>query len=219
LLDWKKGIVKYLCENEVGFDSTMLGFPSIQGCQAIVYQTSAGIYGFHSFGGSDKNSWQPRAMKLREFIESLGALTPATRLYGCSFVSNNQRGYTGSSTAGWRQELVRYADMLGYHGKISGYDLSKTLTGASDSAYVEYRINAKKCDVYIRKWDQFGSDANIKYPKVGNTTPTEHRRLKSNKTGDTFTAVLADLEKGVVISPTVGVDRNNLIKVSKQSLR
>jgi hypothetical protein len=203
--------LKFLLEHQVGFDTAMLGFPSIQGCHAIVFQTSAGIYGYHSFGGSAADKFQPRAQKFREFIENLGNLTPATRLYGCSFVGNNQRGYAGVPAATWRQELVAYASAFNYTGKISGYDLSKTLAGASDSAYVEYRINGTKCDVHIRKWDQFGGDAHP--PTVANPSPAEHQKL-AIKGGVILIEQVAN-----VIDPANGVDRGHLTKVSKQKLR
>ncbi len=196
----------------MGFDAAMLGFPSIQGCHAIVFQTNAGIYGYHNAGGSAADKFQPRATKFREFIESLGNLTPATRLYGCSFVGNNLRGYAGVPATTWRQELVTYANMLDYHGRISGYDLSKRLIGANDSAYVEYRVNGTKCDVYIRKWDQHGIDAHP--ATVPNPLPAEHQRLSVKGGGAILIEPLAN-----VIDPVDGVDRDNLTKISKQKLR
>jgi hypothetical protein len=143
--------MKYLMEHEVGFDVNVLGFPSIMGCHAIVYQTSMGIFGYHVAGSSRSELWQPSANGFQSFVQSLGGRTPGSRLYGVTFSGNNQRGYEGDKKNSWKAELITFADTLNYKGRISGYDLSKTL-GRDASAYVEYRVNGDKCDVFIRKW-------------------------------------------------------------------
>lgn len=139
-------------EHEVGFDVNELGFPSIMGCHAIVYQTSIGIFGYHVAGSSRSDLWQPSANGFQAFVQSLGGLnTPGSRLYGVTFSGNNQRGYAGDKKKSWKAELFTFAKALNYNGKISGYDLSKKY-GRNDSAYVLYRVNGDKCDVFIRKW-------------------------------------------------------------------
>jgi hypothetical protein len=40
----------YLCEREIGFDAGEIGFPSIDGCRAIVMVTAGGLFGYHLNG-------------------------------------------------------------------------------------------------------------------------------------------------------------------------
>lgn len=194
----------------MGFDPDELGFPSIQGCHAIVYQTMDGLYGFHNAGGSGDQHWAPRAKMFREFINDLNGLrSSGTRLYGCSFIGNNQRGFATTMPAHskWMQELLAFAQELGYHGKISGYDLARTFKGNHVSAYVEYRRDGTKSDVWIRQWGQPSDPTRL--PKVPNARDLKHRYLANTS--------LQDLKE--VVDPQNGVNRNGLTKISKQKLR
>jgi len=198
--------MKYLLEHEMGFDTKELGFPSIQGCHAIVYQTDAGLYGYHNFGGSGDDRFLPRATRFSKFItDHGGGASTATRLYGCSFIGNNQRGYSGVAKAKWKQELVTFATALNYAGKISGYDLHKTLKAANASAYVEYRMNGSKCDVHIRQWSK-----NDKPNRVANPDRNGHKLMQAKG----FNLSIVDLATVVT-----DVDRTNIVKISKEKLR
>ena len=197
----------------MGFDPQELGFPSIQGCHAIVYQTMSGLYGYHNAGGSEDKRWMPRAKMFKEFIHDLnGMQSQGTRLYGCSFIGNNQRGYFPLNMAAhkWTQELLAFAQELGYRGRISGYDLAKTIKGNSVSAYVEYQKNGTKCDVSIRQWQP--SDP-ARPSKVANASGLNHRMMQAKG----FTLSLQNLAS--VVDPQHGINRNGLTKVSKQKLR
>lgn len=197
--------MKFLMEHEMAFDDDEIGFPSIQGCHAIVYQTGAGLFGYHNAGGSGDDRFKPRAVKFSEFIRSLdGFSSPGSRLYGCSFIGNNERGYSGVATAKWKLELVTFATELNYTGKISGYDLHKTFT-QKESAYVEYRRKGAKCDVHIRAWDR-----------------KEHPATKTNPDRSAHKSLLAkgfDLSLVDVQNVVSDVGRSNLIKISKEKLR
>lgn len=149
--------MKYLMENEAGFDPDSIGFPSIQGCHAIVYQTSVGLWGYHNFGGSGASAFKKRANLFRDFVEDhFIAAGTGECLYGCTFVGNNARGYSGSPSASWKKELKQFAIALDYKGSIMGFDLSTKLTNNADSAYVEYRKSGAKCRIYVKKWSDEG---------------------------------------------------------------
>lgn len=200
--------MKFLMEHEMAFDADCLGFPSIQGCHAIVYQTTGGIYGFHVAGGSANDDWPLNAGVFRQFINDHGGLaSPGSRLYGASFIENNQRGYSGAKPKQrWIEELVTFSSALGYTGKISGYDLFKSL-GADASAYVEYRVNGSKCDLYIRKWSRDND-----HPTVTDNPDQNIHKVKHKVYGQAPT--LKNLDK--VVS---GVSRDGVTHVHKEKLR
>jgi hypothetical protein len=201
--------MKFLMEHEVGFDSVELGFPSIQGCIAIVYQTNNGLFGYHSYGGSAAEKFKQRAPKFREFVDTAGGPAGGTRLYGITFVGNNQRGYSGVARQTWLEELAEYASKLEYVGKISGYDLCKTIKGTGKSAYVEYKRNGSKCDVWVREWTH--AEQTSKPARMANPNPLEHKLIQTQ--GSTNVKV-ASLQTVVT-----GVNRNGLTKISKEQLR
>ena len=53
-----------LGERQVGFDAHKLGFPSVDGCMAIVVVLPEGLYGYHSLGGERSTDW-PRIVRAR----------------------------------------------------------------------------------------------------------------------------------------------------------
>lgn len=199
--------MKFLMEHEMAFDTQVLGFPSIQGCHAIVFQTDNGIYGFHNYGGSGDSDFSPRAKLFKSFVNTHGGLTAkAHRVYGVSFVGNNQRGYSGKTKDKWKQELVKFATELGFAGKISGYDLYKSFNGSNDSAYVEFRVNGNKCDVYVRKWGAQETPSG----STRNPNPNDHKK----RTGASGSMTLSPL-----INVVTGINTTGLTKISKTKLR
>jgi hypothetical protein len=201
--------MKFLMEHEVGFDTQELGFPSIQGCIAIVYQTHQGLYGYHSAGGSGTDKFKGRAEKFRDFVQGLGGTHGGVRLYGVTFVGNNQRGYSGVARQTWLAELVAYATELGYTGKISGYDLFKTLKGVGQSAYVEFQKNGSKCDVSVREWTH--AEVRSRPTRAPITDVTTHKQILTRGSIDVSLDNLATV--------VTGVNRTALTKVSKEKLR
>ena len=203
--------MKFLMEKEVGFDPMQLGFPSIMGCHAVVYQTNTGLYGFHIAGSSAGNLWAANANCFRQFVFNHGGLAlPASRLYGVSFIGNNRRGYDAPAKRRWKEELITFANALNYHGKISGYDLTKSYPGDT-SVYVEYRKNGLKCDVLIRQWlratDPGGPE---NFVRVVNPQPAAHKIIQRHL----LLANLAELP-----SVVQNVNRHNLLPVHKEQLR
>ena len=141
----------YLAEREVGFDLDTIGFPSIDGCHAVVLESGSGLYGFHNYGGSATSSFAERGQVFATFVNqhfvSKGVLT---HLYGVCF--RGKRGYAHSDKLkAWKEEMKAFAAALGYRGTVSGYNLDLTGFGAK-SAYVEYRKGPTGCTVHCKPW-------------------------------------------------------------------
>ena len=159
----------WLAEREVGFDINAIGFPSIDGCHAVVLLTDTGMWGFHNFGGSGASSFAERSQSFASFV-SQHFLTRgiAKHLYGTAF--HNKRGWSGADKlAAWKDEMRAYAAALGYSGKVSGYNLDDTGYGAK-SAYVEYRRNGKVCDVFCKAWPEMTHDKETLTDRVNHRT-------------------------------------------------
>lgn len=157
-----------LAEREVGFDPTSIGFPSIDGCHAVVLCTSSGLYGFHNLGGSGQSSFAERSQSFAAFVNQY-FITRGTvhHLYGTCF--RDKRGYSGADKlAAWKEEMRAYATALGYSGPISGFDLERMNYGAK-SAYVEYRKSNKACTVHCKPWNE------MTYTKDSNTNRVGHK--------------------------------------------
>ena len=205
--------MKYLLEHEVGFDNEVLGFPSIQGCHAVVYQTDIGLFGFHVAGNSGDDRWVPSARIFAQFVNGIaGGMPRGIRLYGATFVGNNARGYSVTAfnlkqyRAKWKPELIAYASALGYAGKISGYDLHKSFAGEATSAYVEFRAQNNKSDLYVRQWRH-----NEHAPKQANPDGARHKVKEGRSLENQGLTNLAN----VVSAIGAGVLNN----VSKEKLR
>ncbi|TCH99386.1 hypothetical protein EJV46_01525 [Roseococcus sp. SYP-B2431] len=141
--------MRYVAEMQVAQNDFELGFPSINCCNAVIYATNRGLFGFHSYGGDTKAKWDERAALFAQFVLAAAA-GPVTgsRLYSVTFVG--RRGY--SSPDEWREELVAYADALHFGGKLRGVDLSQILLGNGDSAYVRARRAGDKCEICCKPW-------------------------------------------------------------------
>jgi hypothetical protein len=132
----------YLSENETGFDSEGIGFPSIDGCLAVVYLTQNGLFGYHSYGGATPSAWLPRASAFRDFVtQHQFGRSAGCRLYGAAFL--NRRGYNPPSPRVWGNELKAFAAALRFRGKIRGYDLAQS--GVQPPAYVVFDKMGAKC--------------------------------------------------------------------------
>ena len=158
-----------LAEREVGFDPAAIGFPSIDGCHAIVFCTTSGLYGFHNLGGSGVTSFAERSQSFAAFV-SQHFITRGTllHLYGTCF--RNKRGYSGADKlAAWKDEMRAYATALGYTGPVSGFDLGRMPYGAK-SAYVEYRKAGKGCTVHCKPWNE------MKFEMKPNRNRVNHKK-------------------------------------------
>lgn len=125
----------YLCEREIGFDTTEIGFPSVLGCRAIVVVTAGGLFGYHLNGN----------------------LSQAKRTAFVNFITQHVHGnarrtvYAASAGAGLaldHQELRAIAADLAYTGPIYWASLPP-----GGSVYVHYQeINHNTCSITQRAW-------------------------------------------------------------------
>jgi hypothetical protein len=138
----------YLNERELGFDNTTIGFPSIQGCMAIVYVTPNGLFGFHNYGGSAAVAWPARSGAFGQYFNAHFLRRAGTRLYGATYVAI--RGYDAPAATNWTAELTAFATALGFAGKIRGYNLSGS--PVPPSAYVEFRKSGDKAEIWVKQW-------------------------------------------------------------------
>lgn len=187
----------YLNEQELGFDPNGLGFPSLDGCQAIVFTTENGLYGMHNFGGADQDSWAIRAKMFGDFFDDhflRGGVGSA--LYGVCYATTS-RGYgVDKVKSKWKGELSAFAKAVGYKGKIWGYNLD--LSGIPASAYVEFRKAGTACTIWAKKWN----DADR---TKGNNSATMHHKCfakRKNAAGTGYVTQVEALNKQVVLSVT-----------------
>lgn len=150
-----------LDEWHVGFDPSVLAFPSIFGCHAVALLTKQGLYGVHNFGGAETEKHKDRSDGFAAFVKPHNRFVAADmlHLYGTCF-RTTQRGYGTDQEAKWKQEMKAFAKALKYHGPVSGFNLD-TVVGwprkpgsptDPDSAYVEYRKIFDECYIQVAPW-------------------------------------------------------------------
>jgi hypothetical protein len=176
--------MRYLSERHLGFDAQELGFPSIRGCQAIVYVTDTGLYGFHNFGGAAPDDWKDRGDAFGTFVNGMPRVGAGKAVYGVCFATS-QRGYgTANVRQSWLSELAAFASAVRFTGAIYGYDLDRSAVGPP--ALVEFsRTPNHTCVIQIKAWNKTGATekqvANLAEHKTtyrpNTATPTSVRDL------------------------------------------
>jgi hypothetical protein len=147
-------------ERGVGLELATIAFPSLDGCQGIVYQTPEGLWGFHNLGGSATDAFQERAKAFAAYLKQhFVKATKGTNLYGICF--HNKRGYqSDDKMKAWKEEMKAFAKELGYSGTVTGFNLDKGTPwplktpgkpdSETDSAYVEVRKAGNACTIHYR---------------------------------------------------------------------
>jgi hypothetical protein len=115
----------YLCEHEVGFDTAVIGYPSIGDCMAFALVTTQGIYGWHCMPGHEK-----RVNLFNDFIQETGDRGLHVTAYASFKMAN--RSLT------WENDLRTIAAGIHYDGTIRTYNTAEELSD-SESTYSEYR--------------------------------------------------------------------------------
>ena len=153
----------FVPENELAFDASALGFPSIFGCQAICLQTSRGLYGFHDLKSAprgDLDSLGVSTAKLSVFADwvraQLHGTETLTALYG---VINRGQQYspTTSGNADWRGVLLALAGALGFAGDVYGARINSHVE-KDGSVYVQFDLNGGVMSVGYKRWSKLKSD-------------------------------------------------------------
>ncbi|WP_174502031.1 hypothetical protein [Acidiphilium sp. C61] len=147
--------MKYLGTNEVGFDRFNLGFPSVKTCQAIVYQTSFGLFGFHD-ALTNKVPFTRKCEAFRTFVQNLSV--PHTEFAECliGVITSTER-FTLNDRAGWATQLFEVARHLAFKGAIYGVRLTKHIAN-NDSAYIRYDYEPKRSKISYKTWGKMDFD-------------------------------------------------------------
>ncbi len=200
----------YLFEHQLGHHGLALGFPSIDGCNAICLQTKSGLFGLHVLGAAAFNhisqAMEKRAAAFASFVANHPSGGEFLNLYSVCF--HGKRGWEKGRT--WKDEIKVYANALKYSGRISGFDLS-TVPGwpnfgnASDSAYVEFRRVFDSVTILYKPWHSCVPSTEIKASAITdgvNYLGVDHKGVVSNKFWiDKAITSLATNGTGFVISP------------------
>lgn len=151
--------MRFLDTNQVGFDPHALGFPSVQSCQAIVYQTDIGLFGFHA-ASSGIQSHAKKAQAFAQYVQhrSIAHAPPAGATLGICVIGVITRferfGDKQGTSANWGGELDAIATSLGFTGPVYGAQVMSHV-GKNESIYVrfDWKANAR-CTVRFKRWSK-----------------------------------------------------------------
>jgi hypothetical protein len=137
--------MKYLNTNDVGFDRTSIGFPSVKTCMAIVYQTIWGLFGFHDALGNDRQ-FGLKGEAFQSFVQNVAQNHQNSGDCLIAVINGEERFFKdGNGRQLWSQQLQLIAELLRFRGPIWGVRLSGhigqvVLPGnvSNDSAYIRF---------------------------------------------------------------------------------
>lgn len=167
-------MAKYALEQEMVFDPTVIGFPSLKGCHGIVYVTDAGLFGYHNYGGEYAERYHPRFDLFKDWLAvHPSGRSPGRAIYGACYLTappgdaNTVRAYSDPKMDNWIAELKAFAHAASnFTGPIHGYDLGKS--EHTGSSYVEFTRVGATCVVQVRQWVD-GQPETTKAPCIDNT--------------------------------------------------
>lgn len=151
--------MRFLDTNQIGFDPHALGFPSVLSCQAIVYQTDIGLFGYHA-SSSNLASHTNKAQAFAQYVQSRSIVhaPPAGATNGVCVIGVITRferfGDKQGTSDNWGDELDAIATSLGFTGPVYGAQVTGHVA-KNDSIYVrfDWKANAR-CDVRYKRWSK-----------------------------------------------------------------
>jgi hypothetical protein len=153
----------YINENHCGYDSDALGFPSINACQAIVYQTTQALYGFHDYkvGAGFSTQEEVDNMRFAQFAlyvqnQNIVHGGNAVALYGV-ILRGLQYRENKQGQSEWEATLLRLATNLGFQGSVRGVRLDKHV-GTTDSVYIRFDRKPTECKIRYKTMSKMDSD-------------------------------------------------------------
>jgi hypothetical protein len=168
-----------LFNNHVGFDRNALGFPSVDSCNAIVYQTRQGLCGLHNYGGDSPQQYESRAAAFTAFIQqcnmlhmdqsrSLYSVINSTKRYDCTKQVTRQL---------WVAEMRAFSTSLNFTGTVHLIALKAHLDGGP--VYIQYDLNnnGDGCDVSYKKYSKIEGEL-VRSETVQQVPPTLHELKK-----------------------------------------
>ena len=152
----------YVGNNHVAFDTQSLGFPSIQGCQAVCLHVTGGLYGFHDYkgsGGDEVDAAKAKAFAVWAGANGTASLDGGIALYG---VINQAHQYTRNQAGEqeWKRMLLRVAQELGFDGPIYGVRIT-THVGKADSLYVRFDVAGNDVRISYKRWSKMEKNATV----------------------------------------------------------
>lgn len=138
----------FLNERQVGFNTSVIGFPDLGDCMAVVLREDGGLYGFHMMPGD-----VDRITAFMTYFQNRLGLSAAnwTHLYGSCYRPNR---YADGSYGKWKTEMSAVASAVGYQGPVSGFDTSAHGTGIkrTEATYLEYRVETGgTCTIHYKR--------------------------------------------------------------------
>lgn len=127
--------LRYLCERQIGYSASMLAFPGLADCMALVLQNDGGMFGMHLIGGDEG------AVSFAQWIQKHANFSDKwNRMYVACFVAKRH----GTGTAGIHglvTEVDRLAKALKFKGEVDCYDTAESGLGSNttDSLYVQFQ--------------------------------------------------------------------------------
>lgn len=197
----------YIPEDQMAFDASKLGFPSVYGCQAICVHSSRGLYGFHDLKTGSKlhmTATQAGDAKLSVFgawvLRQMQSSENLIAVYG---VINRGQQYSADTTgnAEWSAVLTSLSQAMNFTGNVYGARIDSHVS-KKDSAYIEYSLAGNYVTVGFKRWSKMESDHN--HP----VQPQLQGRVKFDSKTQTFDP-LPLFGKGLV-SPALRKDGKNL---------
>jgi hypothetical protein len=171
--------VRFLDTNQVGFDPAALGFPSVQSCQALVYQTDIGLFGFHASSSSlpvhEKKCDAFALFVQNRSIAHAGAVVNTRGVCVIGVITRYERfGDKQGTKDNWGNELTAFADALGFTGNVYGIQVSSHVD-KNESIYVRFDWVANaRCKVRYKRWtkmDYYQAGVGVGDPERRNLAP------------------------------------------------
>jgi hypothetical protein len=211
--------MKYIGNNHIGFDANALGFPSVKGCQVVVYQTTNGLYGFHDMkggGGLDIDTAKANAFAFWVQNHHQTHFQESIRLFGVINQTHQYYNTTAGNTQ-WRNMLIGIANALRFSGPIHGVRITDHV-GANDSLYIRFDVNQNNCQIRYKRWSKMGFDMANTLPLDSNSQQALGRIGLGNVLGAVYEAKdpFDDIRE---VLRTGRTDEGNLNIVSANSIK
>ena len=144
----------HLFNNQLGFRNDVLGFPSVDSCNAIVYQTVQGLCGLHNYGGDSPFQFAARAAAFTAFVQecNIGHAAHGKHLY--SVINKRYDPNVREYKSDWINEMKAFAQSLKFRGSVHLIKLQKHLDGGP--VYIQYMRNpgGEDCSIGYKKYSK-----------------------------------------------------------------
>lgn len=157
--------MKFLNTKEIGFDHNSIGFPSVKTCQAIVYQTSIGLFGYHDSYGTAQ-AFPLKCDTMRQFVQSVSINHSDHAVCLIGAITSYERFKKGQDDA-WGAELLQVATALGFTGDVWGVRVDSHVQ-KDDSAYIRVDTvggTMQRATVSYKTWSKMDYDTSAKLDK------------------------------------------------------